>query len=91
MTKVPLGTASWVRMPSASNPASRKKAKAVTMYMIPIFLWSAVVSHPSNPEGRGPGTIWVSGRSEALGAWRRPRRRGSCATAGRGARGRGQG
>ena len=26
-------------------PPSRKKLKAVTMYMMPIFLWSTVVSH----------------------------------------------
>ena len=38
LVKVLLGTASWVRMASARSPASRKKEKAVTMYMIPIFL-----------------------------------------------------
>ena len=27
------------------EPPSRKKMKAVVMYMTPIFLWSVVVSH----------------------------------------------
>ena len=39
------GTASSVRMPSASRPPSRKNVNAVTMYITPIFLWSVVVIH----------------------------------------------
>ena len=39
------GAASSVRITSARRPPSRKNLKAVTMYMIPIFLWSTVVIH----------------------------------------------
>src|ERR1700687_3931411 len=38
------GCASWTRMMSAKIPATRKAMKLVTMYMIPISLWSVVVS-----------------------------------------------
>src|ERR1700730_12636667 len=38
------GCAGWTRMMSANIPATRKAMKLVTMYMIPISLWSVVVS-----------------------------------------------
>src|ERR1700694_4518446 len=38
------GWASWTRMISAKIAATRKAMKLVTMYMIPISLWSVVVS-----------------------------------------------
>ena len=39
------GTASSLRISSAKMPPTRKKPKAVVMYIAPIFLWSVVVSH----------------------------------------------
>ena len=37
------GAASSLRMTRARRPPRRKKRKDVTMYITPIFLWSAVV------------------------------------------------
>src|SRR5437763_1132170 len=37
------------RISSASVPPRRKKTKVRTMYMIPIFLWSVVVTHEVHP------------------------------------------
>jgi hypothetical protein len=39
------GSASSVRMNMASSPATRNQKYEFTRYMIPIFLWSVVVSH----------------------------------------------
>jgi hypothetical protein len=43
------GSASCRRTSSAARPPSRKKMNVLTMYMIPIFLWSGVVSHSPIP------------------------------------------
>src|SRR4051812_8301127 len=40
-------------MTSASTPPMQKKMSAPTRYMIPMRLWSTVVSHESQPVGRG--------------------------------------
>ncbi len=56
--------------PASSRPAippTRKNANAVTQYMIPIRLWSVVVSHDSGPVG-------CAARAAAP-RWRRPDRR----------------
>ena len=39
-----LGTLSWSRIISASTPPRQKKTKVRTRYMIPIRLWSVVVT-----------------------------------------------
>src|SRR5688572_8073745 len=58
---------SWARMTMAIAPPARKKKKAVSKYMMPIFLWSVVVIHDiSQPLGLGPcSTPW----SGATGVW----------------------
>ncbi len=38
LSSVLFGSASWVRMSSASMPPSMKNTNVVTRYMIPIFL-----------------------------------------------------
>ena len=43
------GTASWVRISSASTPPRTKKTSTVARYMIPIRLWSVVVIHDVQP------------------------------------------
>src|SRR3954469_10926269 len=55
-----------MRMSSASTPPTRKKTKAVTMYMIPIFLWSTVVTQSVHPRPRG-----VTARAAISGTGRR--------------------
>src|SRR5581483_4439321 len=45
----PLGPNSCVRIRSASTPPAPKKASAVKKYMIPMRLWSVVVSQPTSP------------------------------------------
>src|SRR4051812_16901166 len=45
------GRASWMRSKSARTPETRKKAKAVMMYLRPISLWTVVASHPTMPGG----------------------------------------
>src|SRR5207244_530906 len=55
---------SWRRIISASTPPSTKKTKVVTRYMIPIFLWSVVVTHDTQPRASGLtwwATIWGTG------------------------------
>src|SRR3954451_5460462 len=42
--KCSFGVASCARIRSASTPPARKKPRLATMYMIPIRLWSTVVS-----------------------------------------------
>ena len=42
---LPFGTASWVRISSASTPPSSRNRKAVTPYRTPMRLWSTVVIH----------------------------------------------
>src|SRR5262245_39670453 len=62
------GRASWLRISSASSPPIRKKANAETPYMIPIFLWSTVVSQLQKPvvavgrrrSPRGAGTLTLA-------------------------------
>ena len=46
------GRASWVRMVSAARPATRKKAKEVTMKRRPMILWFTGMNQPQKPEGR---------------------------------------
>ena len=46
------GTASSLRTTSARIPAAKKKRKLLTMYRIPIFLWSTVVSQSSTHDRR---------------------------------------
>ncbi len=58
------GRASWMRMRSASAPPTRKKKKAVMKYMMPIFLWSTVVSQlhlPVSAVGRRNTLLRVCG------------------------------
>src|SRR5882724_4927349 len=43
------GCASCARMNSASRPALKKKKNAVTMYRMPMRLWSTVVKKPGIP------------------------------------------
>src|SRR3954470_8421399 len=45
----PFGWASCSRTNRASTPPMMKKAKALTPYRMPIFLWSIVVNHDANP------------------------------------------
>ena len=49
VTRWLFGTASWVRMTTASNPASMKKKAAVTRYRRPMRLWLTVVRKPTSP------------------------------------------
>src|SRR5689334_14794837 len=51
-----LGTASWRRMSSASTPPRMKKANVRTRYMIPMRLWSVVVTQDAQPVA-GPSTL----------------------------------
>ena len=56
MISVLFGTPSWRRISSASTPPSTKNTNVVTRYMIPIFLWSVVVSQSTQRlvwRGRG--------------------------------------
>ncbi len=46
---MPFGAASWARINSASMPPTKKNTKALTPYMIPIFLWSTVNSQDVQP------------------------------------------
>ena len=46
------GTASSERTTRARMPAAKKNANELTMYRIPIFLWSTVVSHSITHERR---------------------------------------
>ncbi len=50
---------SWSRMSSASTPPSMKKAKVRTRYMIPIRLWSVVVTQLVQPVRSG-ATAWAT-------------------------------
>ncbi len=45
------GRASSVRMTRARIPPTRKNPNDVTMYRIPIRLWSVVVNHVTMPVG----------------------------------------
>ncbi len=55
------------RMSSAMSPPAKKKQKDITMYMIPSFLWSVVVSmsHAWKPLRDFPP--WGAGRAVATG------------------------
>src|SRR4030081_346816 len=53
------GSASWVRTSSAARPPRTKKMKVETMYRMPIFLWSVVVSQAPPPRRAG---IWIGVR-----------------------------
>ena len=46
-----LGAPNCSRIISASVPPIRKKTNVVTMYMIPMRLWSVVVTHEVQPRG----------------------------------------
>src|SRR5437667_7189862 len=71
------GWASCVRMSSARTPPTTKKMNELIRYMIPIFLWSVVVSHTRRPR-RGAGAISSSRTSVTaisllpVRSWRRP-------------------
>src|SRR5262249_23663942 len=54
---VACGTASCRRMSSASSPPIRKKPRQVTMYRMPICLWSTVVTHSSRRSPVRVGSI----------------------------------
>src|SRR3954468_425574 len=58
VSSVLLGTASWVRMSSASMPPSTKNTRTVARYMIPIFLRSFVVTHETQPRA-SPSARWA--------------------------------
>ena len=62
---------SWSRISSASTPPSMKKANVRTRYMIPIRLWSVVVTQ-RRPAARARGAT-RAGDDSAAAAW-------SCAT-----------
>ena len=47
--QLPSGAASWTRISRASTPPTRKNSSAEAPYMMPIFLWSTVVSHDFQP------------------------------------------
>ena len=54
------GTPSCTRISSASMPPSPKNTKVVTRYMIPIFLWSVVVTQSTQRfVWRGAVTSWA--------------------------------
>ncbi len=54
------GTLSCSRIISASTPPMQKKTKVRTRYMIPIFLWSVVVTQSTQRlEVRGATTRWA--------------------------------
>ena len=55
-----LGTLSCSRIISASTPPRQKKTKVRTRYMIPIFLWSVVVTQSTHRLlVRGAATSWA--------------------------------
>src|SRR5688500_2162241 len=47
-------------MTIAKSPATAKNNPAVTMYMIPMSLWSVVVSHRTQPGGRAACPVFGS-------------------------------
>src|SRR6478609_3268885 len=49
LSSLPLGVASWRRMRRASMPPIMKKNSAAAPYMMPIFLWSTVVTQLRQP------------------------------------------
>src|SRR3954454_13607422 len=62
--KSSFGVASCARIRSARTPPARKKPTAVAMYMIPIRLWSTVVSQlVTRPAVQGAGCGSVSARA----------------------------
>src|SRR5579871_3089840 len=66
--KLSFGVASWDRIRTARIPPSTKKKRAVTMYMIPIRLWSTVTSQlasrPSfQPTGYAASLLTATRRS----------------------------
>src|SRR6266487_1355314 len=66
--KSSFGVASCARIRSAKTPPARKKPKLVTMYMIPIRLWSTVVNQlVTRPLVQGTVSRAVSART-ATGA-----------------------
>src|SRR5919199_3304382 len=67
--KVLRGTASWMRIRSASSPPSSMKPKLVTRYRMPMSLWSTVVNHRNAPVGRSFSTAGA-GYGEAMVAIR---------------------
>jgi hypothetical protein len=59
------GAASWARMSRASTPPTTKKNSAAAPYMMPIFLWSTVLTqarHPVFARGRAKTPKGESGR-----------------------------
>ena len=59
MTSVLFGAPSCRRMISASTPPRQKNTNVVTMYMIPIRLWSVVVIQLVQPRA-SRSTLWVT-------------------------------
>src|SRR4051794_14955900 len=58
------GAPSWILSSSASTPPSRKNARTVYRYMIPIFLWSVVVIHDVHPPASGRASwLRICGRA----------------------------
>ena len=49
LSSVPWGAHSWRRISRASKPPNIKKNSAVAPYMMPIFLWSTVVTQERQP------------------------------------------
>ena len=62
------GWASSARMNTASSPATPNQKYELTRYMIPIFLWSVVVSQSTTGWRRGP-MPWAASAAASGRAW----------------------